>query len=488
MVVENSSSRPGFARMKKFHGWTLALVASAILFYFGSGLHPLWWLTWLAPLPVLMVVPHTGAWKSFALGLFAWFIGSMNIGLFYLRTGIPIFILVPFLLIPAGAFGLVTLLFGKFVLRSQLWRAAFGFPLAWVTCEYLISLISPHSTFGNLGYSQIDFLPLLQVVSLTGIWGISFCLLLLPATVAALMNRPSKSTKWKRLAIVTGLVIAMSIVYGSWRLSSNSLAGNSVRIALMSGRSRFPQDDATALKLLRYYSDQIEKVAPDHDAEIIVLPEKLAVISDQATAEADALFESTAAHIHSYILLGLDRGTQRKRFNEARLYSPDGKVASTYVKQHLIPGVESVDQPGTNLAIIDEPSGAWGIEICKDLDFPGLSRQYGTKHVGLLLVPAWDFGEDGWLHDRMAVMRGVENGFTIARAAKDGLLTISDDRGRILATQSTTGVEFAFLFGTARVRHDDTLYTRWGDWFAYASIVALLAIIFIPEKQNRAAS
>ena len=51
----------------------------------------------------------------------------------------------------------------------------------------------------------------------------------------------------------------------------------------------------------------------------------------------------------------------------------------------------------------------------------------------LLLVPAWDFDVDGWLHGRMAILRGVESGFSIVRAPKQGILTVTDDRGRVLA-------------------------------------------------------
>src|SRR5208337_2107849 len=156
----------------------------------------------------------------------------------------------------------------------------------------------------------------------------------------------------------------------------------------------------------------------------------------------------------------LDRGTLTKRFNEARMYSANGALVATYDKHHMVPGFEDMDQPGTRITVLDQPSGVWGIQICMDMDFPRLSREYGAKGVGLLLEPAWDFNLDGWLHGRMAVMRGVESGFTIARAAKQGLLTVSDDRGRILAQQEAASVRFASLLATAPIRHDDTLYAR----------------------------
>ena len=71
--------------------------------------------------------------------------------------------------------------------------------------------------------------------------------------------------------------------------------------------------------------------------------------------------------------------------------------------------------------------------ICKDMDFTLLSRRYGEAGAGLMLVPAWDFNLDRSWHGHIAIMRGVEDGFSIVRAAKNGYLTVSDNRGRILA-------------------------------------------------------
>jgi hypothetical protein len=106
------------------------------------------------------------------------------------------------------------------------------------------------------------------------------------------------------------------------------------------------------------------------------------------------------------------------------------------------------------------------------------------KGWAYVLVPAWDFTLDGWLHDRMAVMRGVESGFTVVRAAKQALLTVSHDRGRILAQQDAVTVRFASLLATAPVRHDNTFYARWGDGFAWLNIAGLVALLLSPRKQE----
>jgi len=399
----------------------------------------------------------------------------------YLLTAIalPLPLVLLISAVPACLFGLAVLLFRRFILRGTLWREALAFPAFWVTLEYLNNVTSAHGTFPNMGYTQMGFLPVLQVTSLVGIWGVSFCLFLVPATMAAVLSRQGSAPERTRLATAVAVFLAAVVGYGCWRLIATPTPEHSVRVALMATGvdTPFPHDDGSALALLRDYSDKARSLAAQ-GAQVIVLPEKIALVSDQGTREIDALYAAASARAKASVIVGLDRGTLTKRFNEARMYSPDGTLVATYDKHHMVPRLEGVDQPGTMITVLDQPSGVWGIQICKDMDFPRLSREYSAKGVGLLLVPAWDFTLDGWLHARMAVMRGVESGFTIARAAKQGLLTVSDDRGRILAQQDAATVRFASLVATAPVRHDDTLYARCGDWFAWVNIVLLIAILF----------
>jgi apolipoprotein N-acyltransferase len=230
------------------------------------------------------------------------------------------------------------------------------------------------------------------------------------------------------------------------------------------------------MQLFGDYAGKCERLAAQ-GAQVIVLPEKIALLSDEATGRLDALFGAAAARAQASVVVGLDRGTSAKRLNEARLYSPDGSLAATYQKHHMVPGFEDADQPGTTITVLDRQAGVWGMQICKDMDFPRLSRDYGARGVGLLLVPAWDFTLDGWLHRRMAVMRGVESGFASARAAKQGLLTVSDDRDRVLAQRDAATVPFASLVTTVPVRHDATFYVRFGDWFAWLNVAALVLLL-----------
>jgi apolipoprotein N-acyltransferase len=109
-------------------------------------------------------------------------------------------------------------------------------------------------------------------------------------------------------------------------------------------------------------------------------------------------------------------------------YAPHTTVAS-YDKEHMLPPFESQLTPGTEKLSRKWEKTTLGVAICKDLDFTSISRGYGQMGVGLMLVPAWDFNLDRIWHGHMAIMRGVEGGFSMARAARDGYLTLSDDRG-----------------------------------------------------------
>jgi apolipoprotein N-acyltransferase len=177
------------------------------------------------------------------------------------------------------------------------------------------------------------------------------------------------------------------------------------------------------------------------------------------------------------VVLGLVRKTSSGSFNSSRFYSADGKLEANYDKHHLIPGIEP-EKPGDKRVVLDQPTGRWGLQICKDMDFPKLSREYASEGANLLLVPAWDFVVDRWLHSRMAVLRAVENGFALARSARNGLLTLSDDRGRILAETATVPGRFVSISGILDIAPEKTFYARTGDWFAWlcvATFVFLLA-------------
>jgi apolipoprotein N-acyltransferase len=199
----------------------------------------------------------------------------------------------------------------------------------------------------------------------------------------------------------------------------------------------------------------------------------------------DEEFQSLAEQNHVGVVVGVLRvvppgaATPDKiRYNEARIYTP-GAPVRTYDKEHMLPPFESNLTPGTSLTLLraGAPGSTWGVAICKDMDFTELSRRYGAAGAGLMLVPAWDFFLDWIQHGHMAVMRGVESGFSVVRSAKGGSLFVSDNRGRILAEVKSDAVPFAALLAAVPETHDKTVFLWLGDAFAWVAVAILVGCL-----------
>ncbi len=157
--------------------------------------------------------------------------------------------------------------------------------------------------------------------------------------------------------------------------------------------------------------------------------------------------------------------------NRAFAFLPDGEV-ETYAKRHLLTPLET-GTPGHTLGLL---GGGYAVQICKDMDFPSSVRGTAEHGVRLMVVPANDFGKDGWIHARMAIMGGVENGFAVARSAFNGLETISDDRGRILAKARTMSSGMVVASADVPPGPGPTLYTRIGDVFPWLCVALSLLL------------
>jgi apolipoprotein N-acyltransferase len=457
----------------------LCLTLSAVLFFLGTGLSPLWVFTWLAPIPVLWIAARVSGGEAFLIAVAAYALGGLN-EWSYLRTVLPAWLVGSILLGAACVFGLAVWFFRGCILRGEFWQAALIVPSFWVAFEYIAATTSVHGTFGDISYSQMNFLPIVQIASVTGAWGISFCIFLFAATVAALLSSGPLSAK-APMAIAVFVFLASAIGFGLWRLATTPKDSPTLRVALIAS------DEAANLRagtpgqeqiIFQRYAEQMKTLAAQ-GVQVFVLPEHSGPVTDASQSQFDALLGKLAKQTGAYVAVGIDRSVSTATWNQERLYSPGGSFVASYNKHHLLPHWEN-ETPGTQRTVVTEPSGKWGMEICKDMDFPRLSRQYSQDGVGLLLVPAWDFVQDGWLHGRMAVLRGVESGFSIARSAKQGILTATDDRGRILAERGSLTAPFATVIATVPVRHDATIYSRFGDWFAWLDIVVFIILLVMP--------
>jgi apolipoprotein N-acyltransferase len=162
----------------------LAALSTAVLFYFGNGLDPIWPLMWFATIPILLFSLRGNAWATAATAVAAMMLGSLNLLGYFNMLGMPSLIWMMIFLVAGVIFAAAVLLFRALVLRGAVWSGLLAPAALWVTFEYLRNLGTPHGSAGSLAYSQLQFLPFLQLASLTGPWGMSFVMLLFSAALA----------------------------------------------------------------------------------------------------------------------------------------------------------------------------------------------------------------------------------------------------------------------------------------------------------------
>lgn len=482
MDSDVSASRAAY----RFAAAGAAAVVTAALVYWGTGLSPQWLLTWLLPLPALLLAPRVAAWLAFTVAFVGWGVGGLNMLTYELQQlDVPLPIALVQVLAPALLFGLAVLLFRALTRQRLLGLAAVSVPAVWVSAEYVFSVLTPHGAFWSVAYTQVEVLPVAQVAAIGGMWAITLLLLGVPTAIAtvlvpraadpALASATRNARLWASAPALVLLVV--SVGYGTVRLSGPLPDESSRDVALLAAGQRGDWAPVETPRGQEKLDDLVAHLsALPAGTQTAVLAESAIVTTSVTLPRIIQRLRPLAQERHMDIIAGVI--VTDDNYDAALIFPSDGGEPRTYRKQHMVPGVEPF-QPGDELVFVPDSAATAGVAICKDMDFLDLPRAYRRGGATLMLVPAWDFDRDGWLHARMAVLRGIENGFALVRPAADGKLTASDAFGRIVAEDATASpatvpgeAGYDIITVTARMPVTDvrTLYTRWGDWLAWLSI------------------
>jgi apolipoprotein N-acyltransferase len=437
-------------------------VLSGALSALAASLHPIWWAAWLAPIPLLWAasrIRRGARWLGFLAGA----IGGLGVAQYYIEVAGPV---------PAGMIILLQALASAFLVSVYQRAMAKGKPAqaVWLIAllkaglDVLVATVSPHGTSGSLAYSQMEFLPALQMASLGGTAAVSFVVTLFGAAVAVILARSAKA------ALIPLALVAASLGWGAWRIDAAAApATTPVGLVASDAYEGAPKDWDQVWSI---YRPGIER-AIGEGAKLVLLPEKIVRLTHAQAKDTAATLSELSRSQAVEILMGVLIDDAAGQANRAIWAGSDGSVA-IYDKQHLVPGWEGKITPGPRQALIRQTSaGPVGAAICKDMDFSQLGRDYAG--AALMLVPGWDFrgdwGADGYAHGRLAILRGVENGYTVARSPRVGQLVVSDRFGRVVA-ETPSRVDTAVLVAQAPIPNGDpTLYARIGDLFGWLCVV-----------------
>ena len=450
---------------------------------FVVNLEPVWWLAWFVPGLLLALALRTGAWAARGCVALAAAIGVTANVPFFLKVMPP----VPVVIVMTLQVLLWVLVIGsarRIVLAFQSAWTMLALPVIGVAADTLLAHFTPDGNWGSLAYTQADVLPIAQLASAFGVGGILFLLLLVNSAVAFAIHFGMRLRG--ALPVYVGVVVAtgLAAALGFWRLQA-PVAGEPMTFGIASIDDFVPtQDMQKSEQIWRRYQVQVTALAAA-GATLVLLPEKISVLpAEQAEVLATRLAEM-ARDNRIWLVAGLGVDTGAERRNEAWWFAPDGTLVTNYLKHFMAPP-EREFVSGQQFPVNRIAGANYGVAICKDMHFASLGRAFGSREAAVMLVPAWDFDDDAWLAAHMTKMRGVENGYTVVRASRDGLLSVSDAQGRMLAQVRSAPMPGASLVATVTVgARLPTIYTRIGDAPGWVCIAGMLVLIPLSVMRSR---
>ncbi len=383
-------------------------------------------------------------------------------------------------------------------------RSTLVFPVAWVGVELLLQkLVTPYGSWASLAYTQVGFLPLLQLAAVTGMSGIHF-MMTWCAAVAAWAWRQRTAFSRARLGVVTcGAVFLGLLLWGQWRIVAAPEEAPLLRVAALTPSAALDRQlQAEVAAVMRSAGAGeaslagVEEIADrlNEDllartrrearagADVVVWSEHAARVTRQTEPRLIEEARQIAGSFGVSLILGIglwDPGARPSFENKAILIDAGGGLADAYFKARPIVGRESglIDQGDARIATAEAAWGPFALAICHDLDFPDLLRDAGRSGTFVIFAPSSDWEAVTPLHAHMAILRAVENGASLVRPTSSGLSLVVDPLGRTVASQLDHGADgnaLTFSLPLVRLR---TVYPVLGDAFAWANLVGLAVVL-----------
>jgi len=476
------------------------------------------WLAFVALAPMFFVVSRA-SWKTVALygayfGLF-----SYSIFNFWLAPFHPLAIII----VPTIYFTylLVTFVFLRFTVWLFPKRGYLIQPLVWLAYEYLRTKGFLGYSYGIMGYSQYQFTSLIQLAAYTGVWGVSLLVVFPSSYIAAAFARGFSA--WKgfvkdNLVPLAAYVIALAAAVAAGPfLTVDTRSLPTWRVALIQHnvdpwRGGF-ETYKINLERLKRISDEALKENPS----IVIWSETAFVpgIDWHSRYREDPDMYDLVAELKTYLrkqkvpfVVGNDDGRlekdrdgilRRLDYNASILFEAD-RIVKIYRKMNLVPFTENFPfekqlpaiyswlkaadthfwERGREPVVFESGGIKFSTPICFEDSFGYLSRDFVRNGADVIV----NMTNDSWSgsvaaamqHLGMSIFRAVENRRSVVRATNGGMTCIIDPNGRIV--KEYPPFKEGYLVGDVSIhRGSQSLYTRWGDWFAKSCLIGALSFL-----------
>jgi apolipoprotein N-acyltransferase len=482
-------------------------------------------LIWISFIPLLFVIYRKKTKKAFLLGFIAGF-ANYALLIYWIPSvpahygNVPYFlsflIFILFISILALFWASFAWLFAFFSSYSP----RFGFiisPFIWVSLEYILTYFLTGFPWCLVGYAQYRNLYLIQIASITGVYGVSFIILLFNSYFVL-----SIKERKRRPFIIAIIITAIVYLYGFYCLEKSFKNEDALRVGIIQGNvpSEINWQELTTREILNLFNEHLLLTikASSEGAKLVIWPEFTVPFCLSCPEPIQLHFKNGLFNLCKkkkiYVLIGSiemeENNGKINYYNSALLLSEKG-ILSRYSKIHLVPFGEYVPfkkilffvekishaigelTPGRSISLHEFNSYKFASPICYEIIFPNLVRKFVKKGANFLVT----ITNDGWYgrssapyqHFSMAVLRAVENRRYLVRSATTGVSGIIDPYGRIIKKSKL--MTKTFLVTDIYALNKKTFYTLYGDRFAFICIGITISLLIgnfirkIFEKLNR---
>ena len=479
-------------------------IISAILMGLSQQPWSLGFLAWFSLFPFFLTIEEQTTYKgifkysfiwSFVYHLIFFFWISDNIGLDSQILRYLIMILVVLVL----TINIFTIYGIYFYLKRKLNFSIISLPFIIVSIEYVRSLGFYGSAWNSLSYSQTDFLIISQIIEYTGIFGLTFWIVLLNVLILNLYSK----TNFKNMFILV-IVFLFPWISGSILKANHKINGDKIKVKLIQPNVALEEKRRSLRGSLNKLIN-LSKKPSNHIADLIIWPEssisgnfyKQDIYNKNLSPKMNDFLKNS----RSILVAGADLRVNNSRYNSALLFKSDS-IISIFNKQKLVPNVERTPDIfniiGLNIGLTNFDIGTdmnifWINEtkfatmICIESVFPDLTRKFvnqGAEFITYIVNDGW-YPRNPQLdqHADRCIFRAIENRRYVARCANTGVTMVVDSYGNI-----TEKIEFnkeGVLEAEIISSDKKTFYTKYGDVFSIFNIIIIVIMIIKSSISRR---
>ncbi len=352
--------------------------------------------------------------------------------------------------------------------------STFLWPLLMVTINYFLASYLP-----SLAHSQVEYLSLIQIVSVCGMGGLVFLIYWFAGTVNRIWESGFNWTLAKRDGSLFLGALILVLAYGETRLAFAKDQEETLQVAMINlQRNRLKSLDGFQTDIVRELFAESKKTV-GAGAKVIAWSEANVDIPLDYEDDLIELGKDFAMDNGVFLFMSF-RSFATPMLNENKTIgiAPSGDIVVDYLKSNPVPFLEAGTKKGGGTVATSDINGIrTGHVICYDMDFPSFIRQAGRRRVDILFAPSGDWREVRFFHAASAIFRAIENGCSLVRPTIQGLSIATDPFGRMLAFQDYYSNTPKHSIVGIPSRGVKTFYAMFGDLFSIICVILFVGLL-----------